>query len=218
MTHLVDLVFWECFPNEAIDYTRDIQIDSATHWTTDLSLEQFRTLTKIDSFPPYLRKDISADTMIKIFSNGEINYAIRGVHAKIKALWKYKSPENTGDLYYAMMRGTKANLIIRQGPEEKYQPALYVEPIPSLKSIDIAGYFKNIQEKFPGVQLQATKNGWKVIIPDKYKEGHEEHFARVTKNFLQYLNRKNMPAWEVPNMLAKYYVTTGALELTRKAR
>jgi len=218
MTHLVDLVFWECFPNEAIDYTKDIQIDSATHWTTDLSLEQFRTLTKIDSFPAYLRKDISADTMIKIFSNGEINYAIRGVHAKIRALWKYKSPENTGDLYYAMMRGTKANLIIRQGPEEKYQPALYVEPIPSLKSIDIAGYFKSIQEKFPGVQLQATKNGWKVIIPDKYKEGHEEHFARVTKNFLQYLKRKNMPAWEVPNMLAKYYVTTGALELIRRAK
>ena len=218
MTHLVDLVFWECFPNEAIDYTKDIQIDSATHWTTDLSLEQFRTLTKIDSFPAYLRKNISADTMIKIFSNGEINYAIRGVHAKIRALWKYKSAENTGDLYYAMMRGTKANLIIRQGPEEKYQPALYVEPIPSLKSIDIAGYLKSIQEKFPGVQLQATKNGWKVIIPDKYKEGHEEHFARVTKNFLQYLKRKNMPAWEVPNMLAKYYVTTGALELIRKAK
>jgi len=27
-----------------------------------------------------------------------------------------------------------------------------------------------------------------------------------------------MPAWEVPNMLAKYYVTTGALELIRKAK
>jgi hypothetical protein len=47
-------------------------------------------------------------------------------------------------------------------------------------------------------------------------EGHEEHFARVTKNFLEYLRKGNMPAWEVPNMLAKYYTTTKALELALK--
>jgi predicted dehydrogenase len=218
MTHLVDLVEWECFPNEAIDYTKDIQIDSAKHWTTELSLGQFRTLTKVDSFPPYLRKDISADTMIKIFANGEINYAIRGVHAKTTTLWKYQSLENTGDVYYAVMRGTKANLIIRQGSEENYQPTLYVEPNPSFKSSDITSYFKKIQEKFPGVQLQASKNGWKIIVPDEYKEGHEEHFARVTKNFLQYLKNKSVPAWEVPNMLAKYYVTTKALEIVTQTK
>jgi len=211
MTHLVDLVQWECFPNEAIDYTKDIQIDSAKHWTTDLSLQQFTTLTKVDSFPVYLRKDISNDRLIKIFANGEINYTIRGVHAKTTTLWEYKSAANTGDLYYAMMRGTKANLIIRQGSEENYQPTLYIEPI--FKSNDIAGYFKKIQDKFPGVELQPTNTGWKVIIPDKYKEGHEEHFGRVTKNFLEYLKNRNMPAWEVPNMLAKYYTTTKAFTL-----
>jgi len=213
MTHLVDLVQWECFPNEVIDYTKDIQIDSAKHWTTDLTLQQFKTLTKVDSFPPYLRKVIAADTMIKIFANGEINYVIRGVHARTTTFWKYKSAENTGDLYYAMMKGTKANLVVRQGAEENYQPTLYIEPTPSYKSNDISGDFKKIQDKFPGVELQPTSNGWKVIVPDKYKEGHEEHFGRVTKNFLEYLKNKDMPAWEVPNMLAKYYVTTRALTL-----
>jgi predicted dehydrogenase len=213
MTHLVDLVQWECFPNEAIDYTKDVLIDSAKHWTTDLTLQQFTTLTKVDSFPVYLRKDISDDTLIKIFANGEINYAIRGVHAKTTTFWKYKSAENTGDLYYAIMKGTKANLIIRQGAEEDYQPTLYVEPAASFKTTDITGYFKKIQDKFPGVELQRTNNGWKVVVPDKYKEGHEEHFGRVTRNFLEYLKNKNMPAWEVPNMLAKYYVTTKALTL-----
>src|SRR5262249_15224033 len=148
-----------------------------------------------------------------IFANGEINYSIRGVHAKTTTIWKYKSTENTGDLYYALMRGTKANLIIRQGTEENYQPTLYIEPIPSLKSGDIFGDFKKIKDKFPGIELQPTNNGWKVVVPDKYKEGHEEHFGRVTKNFLEYLKDKNMPEWEVPNMLAKYYVTTKALTL-----
>ena len=215
MTHLVDLVQWECFPNESIDYTKDIQIDSAKHWTTELSLEQFKTLTKVDAFPPYLRKDISTDTTVKIFANGEIDYVIRGVHAKTTTLWKYKSDQNTGDLYYAVMKGTKTNLIIKQGAEENYQPTLYIEPTESFKRNDISDDFKKIRDKFPGVELQPTNNGWKIVVPDKYKEGHEEHFGRVTINFLEYLEKKNMPGWEVPNMLAKYYVTTNALALIR---
>jgi hypothetical protein len=156
--------------------------------------------------------------MIKIFANGEINYTIRDVHTKTTTLWKYQSARNTGDLYYAMMRGTNANLIIRQRPEENYQPILYIEPNPSVKSSDITGHFKKIREKFPGVELQPWKNGWKVIVPDKYKEGHEEHFARVTTNFLHYLKNKSMPPWEVPNMLAKYYVTTKALEIVTQTK
>jgi len=52
-----------------------------------------------------------------------------------------------------------------------------------------------------------------VIVPDKYKEGHEAHFARVMEKFIEYHKNKNMPNWEVPNMLAKYYITTKALEM-----
>jgi hypothetical protein len=51
-----------------------------------------------------------------------------------------------------------------------------------------------------------------VIIPEKFKTGHEDHFAEVTRKYLEYLQNGNMPAWEVPNMLAKYYTTTKALE------
>ncbi len=55
-----------------------------------------------------------------------------------------------------------------------------------------------------------------MVIPEKYKEGHEAHFARVTEKFLDYLKNGNMPDWEVPNMLAKYYTTTKGLELARQ--
>lgn len=50
----------------------------------------------------------------------------------------------------------------------------------------------------------------------KLKEGHETHFARVTEKMLSYLINNSMPAWEVPNILAKYYTTTKALELALK--
>ena len=80
----------------------------------------------------------------------------------------------------------------------------------------LTGKIKELHSKYAGIDIEKTKNGWKVIIPEKYNEGHEAHFARVTENFLDYLKNKNMPAWEVPDMIAKYYTTTKALELAKQ--
>jgi hypothetical protein len=93
---------------------------------------------------------------------------------------------------------------------------LYIQPFPATRRSEIEEAFKKLQATYPGVELKKVAAGWQVVIPDKYKEGHEEHFARVTQNFLTYLKNRNMPAWEVPNMLAKYYLTTKALEVARK--
>lgn len=70
--------------------------------------------------------------------------------------------------------------------------------------------------KFPGVKLEKIESGWKVIIPDQYKEGHEAHFARVTQNFLDYFYGKPVPSWEIPNLISKYYTTTQALEISKR--
>jgi len=64
--------------------------------------------------------------------------------------------------------------------------------------------------------LKKNATGWEVIIPESFKDGHESHFARVTEKYLDYLLNHNMPAWEVPNMLAKYYTTTQAQKLAAK--
>ena len=216
-THLVDLVQWECFPNQVIEYPKDIELASAKRWPTHMSLSEFKAITKLDSFPSYLKKDIENDTMLNIYSNGEINYTLKGVHAKVSVTWKYKAPEGAGDTHYSIMRGTKANLVIQQGPEQQYKPTLYIEPVGKTPFYDsiVTAQVKNLQQKFPGVELKKSGEGWEVVIPEKYKEGHEAHFARVTEKFLEYLKNKNMPEWEVPNMLAKYYTTTKALELAK---
>jgi predicted dehydrogenase len=214
MTHLVDLVQWECFPEQSIDYSKDIAINTAKRWTTDMSLSEFNAITKLDSFPSYLSKNIVHDTVLQVYCNGEINYQLKGIHAKTSVIWKYKAPEGTGDTHYSIMRGTKANLIIRQGAEENYQPALYIEPAD--KTFDLTKALKKIQATYPGVELKKISKGWEVIIPGKYKEGHESHFAGVTENYLNYFKNHNMPVWEVPNMLAKYYTTTKALEIALK--
>ena len=218
-THLVDLIQWECFPDQIIDYKKDIQINSATRASTNISLSQFQAMTKIDQFPDYLNKYVERDSILKVFSNGEFNYKIRDVHAKVSVKWAFKAPEGTADTHYSIMRGTLANLIIRQGAEQQYKPALYIEPVGGITraySDQLAAKLKDVQKKFPGVELKKMDKGWEVIVPEKYKEGHEAHFARVTEKFLEYLKNGNIPAWEVPNMIAKYYTTTKALEIAKK--
>ncbi|HKJ67056.1 MAG TPA: putative oxidoreductase C-terminal domain-containing protein, partial [bacterium] len=36
-THLVDLIQWECFPGEIINYQNDIEMLSADHWATEIT-------------------------------------------------------------------------------------------------------------------------------------------------------------------------------------
>ncbi|MEJ7691871.1 putative oxidoreductase C-terminal domain-containing protein [Daejeonella sp.] len=218
-THLVDLIQWECFPDQTLDYTKDIQLNSSSRYPTDITLSQFKAITKVDQFPDYLQKYVERDSILKVYSNGEFNYKIRGVHAKVSVKWAYKAPEGTADTHYSIMRGTLANLIIRQGAEQQYKPALYIEPVDGATndySDQLAAKIKDVQTKFPGVELKKLDKGWEVIVPDKYKEGHEAHFARVTEKFLEYLKKGNIPDWEVPNMIAKYYTTTQALEMAKK--
>ena len=219
-THLVDLIQWECFPEQIIDYQKDIQVKRALRSATGISLDQFRAITKVDQFPDYLNKYVADDSILNVFSNGEFDYKIRDVHAKVSVKWVYKAPEGAGDTHYSIMRGSRANLIIRQGAEQQYKPVLYIEPAGSETSdygVQLAAKLLNIQKKFPGVELKKLAVGWEVIVPEKYKEGHEAHFARVTEKFLEYLKNKNLPAWEVPNMIAKYYTTIQALELAKKS-
>ncbi len=45
---------------------------------------------------------------------------------------------------------------------------------------------------------------------------HEEHFKHAAKQFFEYLANRNMPDWEISNTLAKYYVTTKAVEIAKE--
>jgi predicted dehydrogenase len=214
-THLVDLVQWECFPEKIIDYRKDIRLLSAKSWNTSLSPAQLKEVTQLAAVPEYLTKYKDAEGNVQVKSNGEINYLINGVHAKVSVIWNYKAPEGTGDTHYSIMRGTKCNLVIRQGAEQKFQPTLYIEPINEYQDaaaqVNLA--IASLQANYPGIAIAKANKGWEVVIPASYKEGHESHFARVTEKYLGYLKTKQLPVWEVPNMLAKYFVTTEAQKL-----
>lgn len=219
-THLVDMIQWTLFPDQAINYEQDINMLSAKRWPTTMSKAQFEEATKLSEYPEYLEKDVEGDSL-KVYSNGEMNYTLKGVHAKISVIWNFQAPEGTGDTHYSIMRGSKTNLIIRQGADQGYKPLLYIEPVggkTDAYSEALKTALQTIQSKFPNVELKENDKGWEVVIPEEYKEGHEAHFARVTEKYLEFLKDGSMPDWEVPNMIAKYYTTTAALELAKEGK
>jgi len=216
-THLIDLVQWECFPEQIIDYKKDVHINSAKIWPTPITLSQFALITHKNSFPGFLKPYVKEDSILQAHGNGEINYTLKNIPVKITARWAYKAPEG-GDTHYALFKGTKANLEIRQGKEEHFHPTLYIIPINEKQETGYASALKDAVEKlnasYPGIAIEKAVNGWKVVIPQKYDIGHEAHFAQVMKRYLQFLKDKKLPAWEVPGMIAKYYTATHALEMT----
>jgi hypothetical protein len=73
-----------------------------------------------------------------------------------------------------------------------------------------------ITARWPGVELKDLDGRWEVVIPERYKAGHEAHFGKVTAGFLEYLRGdKPLPEWEVPNTLAKYRTLMEAWKLSR---
>ncbi|MBE9517315.1 MAG: Gfo/Idh/MocA family oxidoreductase [Bacteroidetes bacterium] len=214
-THLVDLVQWEAFP-EVVLKKEDVQIISSKRWTTALTTEMFKKVTGLDSYPSYLEKDVEG-SILRVYSNGEINYTLKGVHARVSVIWNFQAPEGTGDTHNSTMRGSNCELMIRQGEAEGYKPTLYIMPtfIESpdefRKALEIGT--QQLAVKYPGLDIEMIDELlWRVNIPDSYKVGHEAHFGQVTEKFLDYLSKGTLPEWEIPNMIVKYYTTTEGLK------
>ncbi|MDX1767053.1 MAG: putative oxidoreductase C-terminal domain-containing protein [Arenibacter troitsensis] len=216
-THLVDLVQWELFPEEIINRT-DIEMVQAKRWPTVLTLDEFQRVTGLETYPDYLQKDLDGDKL-KVYCNGEMLYKIKGKYAKVSVIWNYEAPEGTGDTHYSIMRGTKSDLIIKQGAEENYKPTLYIKSKvgENFDNLITGAIDQHINSIFAGTKAEkVSEDMWKINIPDEFKIGHEAHFAQVTQNYLRYLEEGQLPNWEVPNMITKYYTTIEAYKMAKK--
>lgn len=219
-THLVDLIQWGAFP-EIILNKSDVQIISAKRWGTDMTLAQFEKVTTLKEFPESLKKDV-ANNKLKVYSNGEFVYKLKGKVAKVSVTWNFEASEGAGDSHNSIMRGKLCNIVIKQGEAEAYKPTIYIEANISEGLTTFEGGLKkavdqDIATKYPGLKLvKLSDKLWTVEIPDQYKVGHEAHFAEVTERFLRYLKWGKLPEWEVPNMITKYYTTTEALKMAKQ--
>ena len=218
-THLVDLVPWTLFPGQAIDYRTEVGVLAAKRWPTVLDEAQLLRLTGEKALPKALASSLQGGKL-DYFANGEASFTVRGVHARVKVLWNYEAPAGAGDTHVAFVRGSLSRLEILQGVEQKWRPELYVVPhrsadAPAVKSA-LERRVAELAKARPGLSVEDEGARFRVGIPDRYRVGHEPHFAEVTARFLGYLkDPASLPKWEKANMLAKYWITTKAVEMSR---
>jgi predicted dehydrogenase len=219
-THLVDLVMWILFPGQAIDPGKDVRILTARRWPTRLSAADFQKVTGEPAFPDVLAPEVH-DGRLAYYCNTTVSYQIRGLHVSLDILWDFEEAPGAGDTHLAVVRGSRSRIEVRQGKEQNYRPELYVVPTGGPEDAVRAGLERKVsvlRQAFAGVGLETTPGEFHVTIPDAFRVGHEAHFGQVARQFLRYLQDPvSLPAWEKPNLLAKYRVTTEGVELASRS-
>lgn len=220
-THLIDLVFWQCFPDTPVHYDSDVEVLAASHWPTAVRPEDFRLSTGVEPFPSYLEKYLR-DGVLEVMANGRMLFRVKGVHVGMEVVWNWSSP-NGEDAFSAVMRGSRAAIEVVQDETTGNVKELYVRSAdgvdPARTEQALRRCVAALQSRYPELQVvnTATPGRFLVNLPMAVRPGHEVHFGLVAERFLQSIRSGVMPAWEEANTLAKYYITTTAVEMARTA-
>ena len=214
-THVVDLVQWTAFPDQALDFRQDIAVLAGRRWALQMTKEQFTRVTGDADFPPALAGHVHGGTL-DYYCNNSVAYTLRGVHVELEILWNWEAVEG-GDLYEASFRGTKSRVEIRQGPSERFVPEVYIAGANAGVAAAVEKRVAALQSRWPGLAAAPSGPEIRMVVPEKFRVGHEAHFGQVTNRFFDYVTSpKSLPAWETPYMLAKYAVSTKGVEIGRK--
>ena len=215
--HLADLSLWLVAPDEAVDHTTQVQMIAADRAPLPLTPDQFGAVTGLSAYPPELRPYI-AGGMLHYAGSNSATYTLRGVHVKLETGWGYEAPSG-GDTHDCVARGTKATVAVRQPPGAP--PGLFVAAADPADHAAMLASLRTrcdaLQRDFAGVSVLNLDTEAQVLIPDKQRETHEDHFASVMDEFVRYFHTPSAyPAWERANALTRYYITTKAVEMARE--
>ncbi len=148
-THYVDLVFWQCFPDQCINLS-DVSVDAASHFPTRISRSQFKTSTGSSLKTAY----------VDVLANGSIDFRVKGVPVNLNIIWAW---DGEPDTFEAVYKGTNATIKVIQNSTTGYVKELYVNDVKMDVPVDerlghedhfalVAGKFLNIvrgKDKMP---------------------------------------------------------------------
>jgi hypothetical protein len=218
-THLVDLEMGTLFPDRPIDYKRDIKLLKASHSPIFLTLPQFERLTGAHEWPAFLKGAVR-DDRLQYDCNNTALYTIRGIHTAISDRWEYESAGALSDTYLVLYRGTHSTIRVRQSKLENYIPEIDVIPNSGENIALFTAALERRLKQFPFADFRLRNNGReiRVVIPAEDRARAGSTFSQLVAQFLKYVrDPAATPNWEKPNMLAKYYLTTTAVELAGKS-
>ena len=219
-THLADLALWLIAPDYPVDYKTDIALLDGDRWPLLLSEEQFRFVTLLAGYPDELASRV-VEGQLYYAGNNSATFALRSIHVKLAATWEYEAPAGGSDTHNSIAHGTKSSVAIRQSQGKR--PELFVAAVEPAEHAEIVRVLRvkceELASRFPNLAVDDRGVEARLVIPDDLRTGHESHFASVMDEYVRYFNTpRAVPSWERPNALAKYFITTKAVELARQKR
>jgi len=217
-THLVDLSQWMTEGAEPLDYERDVELVAARQWETDVPRDRFSQITGLPDFPASIRDRVSEDRL-RYLCNASLSYKLRGIPVHLESIWELAIPEGGGDMHRAVLRGTRADLTVDQGPATRFQTELTVQPAQGA-----AGYaaalsraVASLQPSFPGLAVEPAETGFRIAIPAALRTTHEQHFAAVLEQFIADIDSGESPTRTGSDLVTKYTLLARAKELSHRA-
>ena len=219
-THQVDLIMWTLFPGQPVDYRRDVRVLEAKRSPLMLSKAEFEKVTGVSEWPAFAKPNVRND-QFAYFANNEVSFEMKGVTARCSVKWSFEAKNGLRDTMLAVYTGSKARVQVRQNIEEAFLPEVDVIPVDvshraALRAA-LTARLSKLASKYPGLSVADRNEGFRVVIPASLRIPDEQYFALLIARFLGYMrNPGTLPAWEKPNMITKYYITTRAVEMARK--
>jgi len=217
-THLVDLAQWMAGNAGRFDFEWPVERLSARQWPTAIPREFFSRITGLDDFPARLHEQV-ADGALQLLCNAALSYQLRSVPAEIETRWELEEPDGGGDLHRAILRGTRSDLTVDQGPETGFLTMLTVNPVEGGKAFGeaLAGTVAKMQAGFPGLGVEPVGAEFRITIPKALRTTHEQHFAAVLQTFLGYLDEGQWPGSLGADLDMKYTLLAQALDLSHRS-
>jgi predicted dehydrogenase len=213
-THLADLVPWILFPDQPV-HPSEIEVTRGSRSATAISRADYQRVTGQGDFPP--NATVVSGQLLHPCNN-TVLYRLRGVWVWLNASWGVEALPGRGDRHFGRFTGTRSIVEVRQGEAERFIPEVYVLPRGQDLAEELSEWSSRAQSRYPGVAYEPVRGGYRLIIPEALRTGHETHFAAITRRFLSYVqDPRALPAWEAGNMRAKYHVTTHGVRLARAA-
>lgn len=181
------------------------ELIAARRWATQVPLALFARVTGQREFPPEIR-DAVADSELSYYGNAELSFRLSGVTVALDTRWDLSAPAGGGDTRRSVIRGTRAEIRVEQGPLTGFRRHLTIMPrldgdrLHAALEKTVAAW----QGEHPGVTLSSAGSGWEMRVPDRLDTGHESHFPLVLTDFLSFVERGSAPPTLAADMLAKY--------------
>ena len=212
-THLVDLVQWIVAGEKSIE-PDNVEVVSARRWDSTLTLEQYRQVTQKENFASFLQPYVR-DGILCIPSNGEIDFKVNGIYARVSIQWNFMAPEGAGDMQTATVNCKKGDVTIEQSPEQLYKPTIYVKFKDQGNRLDtekeLGKVIMELSDKYPGISGAKENGKFRIMIPDSLFVGHETHITMSMEKLLDYYYNGGVPQWETAQLKTKYLIISEAV-------